>query len=100
MPSGFGKKCPPLRFLRRMWFGCLLSIARLLFALLRVARLLAVALLSIPGARVARSVVPSLSLGLSWRARGFGGKVGGGHETVDLDHRDLTLDQTFYVPEK
>ena len=88
----------------------LLRIAGLLFALLRVARLLFLILTIAPRqpftrrlvaiARGARRIIASLSVCLSWRARGFSGKIGGRHKAVNFDYRDLAFDQSLYVSEK
>lgn len=119
MACGLGKMLLPGRWLLRLArFGRLPSIARLLFALLWVAgllftllrvagllpltltlarRLMAIACSCSCGTRPA---VSSLSVCLAWRARGFGGKVGGRHEAVYRNHRDLAFDQPLDVPEK
>jgi len=80
----------------------LLRIAGLLFAMLGVALLLTLArlLLAIPCSCGAGPVIASLSMGLAWRARGFGGKIGGRHKAVKFDYRDLAFDQSLYVSEK
>lgn len=116
MACGLGKMLlPSRRLLRLTRFGRLPSIARLLFALwiagllfalLRVAWPL---LLTLTFARRLMATacscgtwyaVSSLSVCLAWRARGFGGKIGGRHKTVYRNYRNLAFDQSLYVPEK
>lgn len=104
MTRGFRKMLLLGGLFRWLRPGGLLSIARLLLTLLRIARLLPLAfvrlLLAISCSCGAWSVITSLPMGLARRARRFRGKVGGRHKAVNFDYRDFTFDQSLYVPEE
>ena len=99
MARRFGQMLWIGSFWRRARFGRLRAIA-----LLRVARLLALAvtrrLIAVSRTRRARCAIPALPMRLARRARGFSGKVGGRNETVYRNHWNLAFYQSLDVSEK